>query len=71
MANNYYRLNDLDHLGLIVRTDGPIEHKYVTGMGWVKTGLMIHYFCDESDRYDMYTELSEEEALAAIKGMEA
>ena len=68
MEVSYYRLKDLAHENMIIRTtvsaDSHAEHKYVPGEGWVAIGIMIHYFCDESDRYDMYDEITEAEALA-------
>ncbi len=70
MGNSYYKLNDLNHLGVIVRTNGLTEHKYIPGTGWVEAGLMTHYFCDESDTYNMFTELTEDEALAETEEAE-
>ena len=68
MVNNYYRLRDKDHMGVIVRTTGLIEHKYVPGAGWVMAGLMNHYIFDESDRYDLYDKITEAEAQKLIGG---
>jgi hypothetical protein len=66
MAYEYYKLMDLAHLNTIGRTDGPIEHRYAPGEGWVRSTLMLDYFCDESDVYDMYSEIAESEALAIV-----
>ena len=60
----YFRLLDTVRNGTIVRADGPIQHEYVPGEGWVRSGVMMEYFNDESEFYDAYQEISESEAKA-------
>lgn len=62
----YYKLLDNAHLNTVVKADGRVQHEYVTGQGWVRSGIMIEYFCDESDTYNMYEEISEQEAIKLI-----
>jgi hypothetical protein len=71
MENSYYRLKDKNNIGVIIRTTGLAEHKYVFGVGWVEVGLLTHYFNDESDYYDLYEEITEAEALALTERAEA
>lgn len=63
----YYRLEDPNHKGTIVRAEGNIQEEYVPKKGWVRSGLLLHYFWPESDTYDQFEEISEAEALAAIQ----
>jgi hypothetical protein len=70
MATEYYRLRDKEKYGTIVRAIGADNEEYVPGEGWKRSGIMIRYFCDESDYYDLYTEIPEKEALAAIAALE-
>jgi len=66
MAYEYYRLRDIKNKGTIVRTEGMTHHQYIPGEGWVESGILVRYFNDESDYYDLCDEISEEEALDAI-----
>ena len=71
MANNnieYVRLTDFKNRGTIVRCNGRIQHRYDTKTKeWVRSGILMEYFCDESPLYDCYEEISEEEAMKIIK----
>lgn len=62
----YIKLLDAAHYNMIARGDENIWEIYVPKKGWQKTGLLIDYFCDKSDIYDMYEEITKEEALALI-----
>lgn len=59
----YFKLLDPKHENVIVRANGRIQHEFVKGKGWVRSGIMIEYFCDESDTYGMYEEIAEQEAF--------
>ncbi|HMM32985.1 MAG TPA: hypothetical protein PKB13_14540 [Clostridia bacterium] len=68
MSTTYYRLNDASRKGMIVRADSAEEqYRFVPDKGWVRSGVMLHYFSPESPTYDMYEEISEKEALALIQ----
>lgn len=61
---SYYRLLDTKHQGIVIRADGLYQERYYTeNHKWVRSGIMLEYFCDESDTYDMYEEISEKAAL--------
>jgi hypothetical protein len=62
----YYRLLDPKHKGTIVRGAGKIQEQFFPGKGWLRSGILLHYFSPESDTYDMYEEISEADALASI-----
>lgn len=62
----YYKLLDNAHLNMVVKADGRVQHEYIKGQGWVRSGIMLEYFCDESDTYNMYEEISEQEANKLI-----
>ena len=68
MKHRFYKLIDLPSYGTIVRTNGASQQMFVKGEGWVDSGIMIRYFCDESDYYNLYEEISEQEALEATGG---
>jgi hypothetical protein len=63
---NYYRLAVPQEEDVIVRTEGRSQQEFVKGKGWVESGIMLEYFWPESDMYNQYSELTEEEALKAI-----
>lgn len=63
----YYKLLDPENKGIIVRAEGKNQEEYVPQKGWVRSGILLHYFWPESDTYDMFEEISESEALQAIK----
>jgi|LGVF01.2.fsa_nt_gb hypothetical protein len=62
----YFKLNDNKHKNVIVKADGRIQHRYDKKKGWIRTGIMLDYFSDESDTYDMYEEIKESEAFKLI-----
>ncbi len=67
MEIEYYRLRDIEHQNTIVKgeNDGKC-YEYVQNEGWVRSGIMTKYFCDESDYYDLFDEITEEEAMKII-----
>jgi hypothetical protein len=62
----YCKLLDKKRAGTIVRADGAIQHQYVPGRGWVRSGVLIEYFNDESEYYDLYEDITEGEAMKLI-----
>ena len=62
----YYKLEDNDNSGTVVRTEGRSQQKYIHGNGWVESGIMMKYFNDESPYYNSYSEISEDEANKLI-----
>jgi len=67
--SNYYVLDDFANRGTIVKADGRIQYEYVKGSGWVRSGILIDYFCDESLLYDSYRTIPEGEATKLIENM--
>jgi len=63
----YFKLTDKANKGMILRAEGNYVESYRKERGWVRDGIMIRYTFPESETYDMYEEISEEEALKAIK----
>lgn len=63
---NYYLLTDNDRRGTIVRTEGRIHHRYDKIKGWIRSGVLMEYFNDDSPYYDSYNEITEEEAMKLI-----
>lgn len=64
----YFRLLDRKNRGIIAKADGRIHHEYDREKKeWVRSGVMIEYFCDESDTYGMYEEITEKEAMSLIQ----
>ena len=57
----YYKLLDRVNRGTVVRAEGENQQKHTAARGWVDSGIMIQYFCDESPVYDMYEEITKEE----------
>jgi hypothetical protein len=68
----YVKLLDNAHKNTVMRAgvDGIGYYKYTKACGWVRSSLMLDYFCDESDTYDMYEEITEAEAMRLIAGQE-
>lgn len=65
----YYRLLDQTHKGVIVRMEGREQQQFIPGRGWVDSGILIHYFWPESDTFERYKVISEDEALAEVGGV--
>ena len=67
MSTTYYKLKDTIRKGMIVRADSSeAQYRFVPEKGWVRSGVMLHYFSPESPTYDLFEEISEQEALAQI-----
>lgn len=62
----FYRLTDPANENTIVRANGRSQQQFIPDRGWVESGIMLRYFCDESDTYGMYEEISEQEALKLV-----
>lgn len=62
----YYKLLDQKHVNTVVRAEGRSQQQFIPDRGWVESGIMLHYFSDESDTYNEYEEISETEALKII-----
>ena len=65
----YFRLLDNNHKDVVVRADGPNQEEYDPNKReWVWSGIMIDYFSDDSDTYNMFEEISRDEALVVVGG---
>ena len=60
----YYRLLDKENNGTIIKIENKNQYEFDLLKGWVLTSIMLKYWSDESDTYDMYEEISEKEAIA-------
>ncbi len=70
MNNNftYHRLLDIDNYGLVVKCKGHLQYVYrPEKREWIRTGLLTKYFNDEDPCYNLYEEITEDEALKLIK----
>ncbi|KAB1437569.1 hypothetical protein [Candidatus Galacturonibacter soehngenii] len=65
----FYKLNDNENRGSVVRTEGRSQQRFIPGRGWVESGVMIKYFNSDSPYYDAYSEITEEEANKLISNM--
>jgi hypothetical protein len=63
----YYRLLDPQHKGTIVKTEDKSQYQFELGKGWIRTGIMLDYFFPESDTFDQYEEITEDEASKSIQ----
>ena len=59
----YYRLLDKENNGTIIKIDNQSQYEFDSLKGWVLTSVMLRYWSDSSDTYDMYEEISEKEAI--------
>lgn len=68
MKMNYYRMLDKKHKGMVLRVSDQSEEYYKPGHGWTHIAIYGMYLLpyDDNDLYDMYEEITEEEALAII-----
>lgn len=71
MENNnteYVLLIDKKNFGTIVRCNGRYQFEFDKEKGsWIRSGILLDYFTDSSPLYEMYIEISEEEAMRMIK----
>lgn len=68
MQTVYVVLTDSVRRGTIVKMIGQNHYKYKDGI-WIETGIMMDYFDDESPAFELYREISEEEATKLISQM--
>ncbi len=61
----YVTLIDNRRRGTVVKCNGRLQYEYKNGE-WVRSGVLMEYFNDESPYYDLYKEISEEEAMKMI-----
>lgn len=55
--------------GKVIKADGRKHYEYDTQNGWVRSGIMTHYYLPYGDYYDQYDEITEEEAMKLIANM--
>ncbi|MCL2531579.1 MAG: hypothetical protein FWE40_05430 [Oscillospiraceae bacterium] len=60
----YVRLLSKEHKGIIVRCVGRKQYQYDAKNGWVPSGILLAYFWPDDPYYEMYEEITEQEALA-------
>jgi hypothetical protein len=66
----YYKLLDNNNYGTIVSANGRLQYKYKPKEAqWIRSGVMLHYFSDESDRYGLYEEITTAEAMEITGGV--
>lgn len=66
MEFTYYKLLDNENFNTVVRACGENQYQYVPGKGWIRSGILMEYLCDESPLYELYEEISKEEAEKLI-----
>lgn len=59
-------MTDIGHKGSVVRGNGVRQEIYAGGH-WKPTGILLEYFSDESPLYEYYKQITESEALNAIR----
>jgi hypothetical protein len=65
----YYILDDFEHRGTLIRSEGRKSFEYDKNEGWVRTGIMAQYRFPDSPVYESYHEITEEEANKLIEAM--
>ncbi|MFA9376241.1 MAG: hypothetical protein ACERKZ_05730 [Lachnotalea sp.] len=65
----YYRLNDYENRGVLVKAIEGKNFRYDKVRGWVRSGIMAQYFFPDSPVYESYEEITEEEANKLIEQM--
>ena len=64
---NYYILDDYEHRGTLIRSEGRKSFRYDKEKGWVRTGIMAQFRFPDSPVYDSYYEVTAEEADKIIQ----
>lgn len=62
MMFGYYKLTSTEHNGMVIRVNEENHHEEYFNTEtkkWARIGIMMNYFFPESDTYDMYEELTE------------
>lgn len=65
MKFKYVVLMDNIRKGTIIKMSGRKHYRYSDGE-WKRTGIMTDYFIDDSPVFELYKEISEEEANKLI-----
>lgn len=68
MKFRYVVLTDNIRRGTIVKMSGRYHYEYDNGE-WKRTGIMTDYFIDSSPAFELYKEITEEEAMKLISEM--
>lgn len=68
MNTNYMLLTNKQDYGKVIKRIGGKSYIYINGE-WKRTGCMVAYFWFGSPLYDMYKEITEEEAMKCIAEM--
>lgn len=64
----YIVLTDAAHNGTVVRCNGRLQYVRKNGE-WIRSGVLMEYFNEESPLYEHYREITEEEAMILITEM--
>lgn len=61
----FFRLLDKENYNVIIKTESDGAYRYYPLKGWKRTSLFTFgYTCEDSDTYDMYEEISADDAVA-------
>ena len=61
----YIKLLDRNHKNQVVRADGRFQQEYEDGK-WIRSAILLDYYTDTSPLYNMYEDITEEEAIMLI-----
>lgn len=60
---HFYRLLDKKNKDKIVKANGRFQYEFdAKNKTWIRSGILLDYFNDESEAYNMFIEISEAEA---------
>lgn len=62
----YFLLKSVRDIGKVVKNDGQKNYIYKPEKGWVRSGIMSHYFLPFGIYFEQYEEITEEEANKLI-----
>lgn len=64
----FFKLIDKENYNMVIKADGRKQYRYIYGKDeWIRTGLLLEYHSEKSSKYDLYEEISEEEACKIIE----
>ena len=63
---NYYILTDMQNKGVIVKAEDGKQYQFIPGNGWKRTAIMISYWPEDSDKYNMYEEVTFDQAVVLL-----
>lgn len=64
----YIKLLDEINYGMIIKAEGRKQYRFIFGLNeWKRTGILLEYYTEESDKYEKLIEVSEEEAYIYIE----